>query len=444
MPLPTAAQSRAAMRSRIDSLVTAFQRATGTPGISVAVIRAGRDTIVFRGYGLANREHDVPATAQTVYRIGSITKQFTAASVLKLAEQGQVSLDATLGEVLPQTPSAWHAVTVRQLLNHSGGIPEVTEHPRWVSLERLDASPDSILALVANDSLEFRPGTRVAYSNTGYILLGMLIEKLSGRHYAEYLASQLFRPFGLSATAYCDEQKVVKGRAQGYARIGDTIVNARDISMTRPFAAGALCSTVGDLARWNYLLATGRVVTLPSFAMMTTPEGPAVTVRYGFGIWAKHFEGRIALTHDGAIAGFRAVNGYLPQDSLSVTVLANSESANSDQLARLHRMIMRVGIGLPAVPRPVTLSAAERARYVGRYEARAPNGEVEIWQVTDNGGSLSIDQIPVRTTLIPYGNDVFGSIQSDTYRLQFTMQGEHATEAELLLPELRIRARRVP
>jgi CubicO group peptidase (beta-lactamase class C family) len=443
MPSPAAAQPRPEMRSRIDSLVTAFQRTMGVPGISVAVVRAGRDTIVLRGYGLANVEHEVPATAQTVYRIGSITKQVTAAAVLKLVEENRLSLDATLGALLPQTPAAWHVVTIRQVLNHSGAIPEVTEHPRWVSLERVDASPDSLIALVRNDTLEFQPGTRVAYSNTGYVLLGMVIEKVSGQRYSEYLRAQFFRPLGLAATTYCDERTVVERRAQGYARVRDTLVNARYVSMTRPFAAGALCSTVGDLAAWNHALATGRVVGSEAFARMTTPEGSAATVRYGYGLWAQQFEGRVALTHDGAIAGFRAVNGYIPDDSLSVTVLANSESADAG-LARLHRMIMRVGLGLPATPRIVTLSAAERARYVGRYEARAPNGEVEIWRVTDNGGTLSIEQVPFRTTLLPHGNHVFGSSTSDTYRLRFTVVGDRATAAELVLPELRIRGRRLP
>ena len=411
--------------------------------MSVAVVRGSRDTLVFRGYGYANVEHDVPATAQTVYRIGSLTKQFTAAAVMKLVEEGCLTLDATLGSVLTDIPIAWQVVTVRQLLNHSGGIPEMTEHPGWPRLERVDAAPDSLLAIVRADSLEFRPGTRVAYSNTGYVLLGMIIEKVSGQRYRDYLTARLLRPLGLVATSYCDERAIVKRRAQGYARAGDTIINAPFVSMTRPFAAGALCSTAGDLAAWHRALATGRVLSAASFARMTTPEGSAATVRYGYGLWARHFEGRLALTHDGAIAGFRAVSGYVPDDSLSVTVLGNGE-VSSAGLARLHRMIMRIGLGLPPTPPVVTLTATERARYVGRYEGRAPNGESVTWMVSEEGGSLVVEQGPIRTRLVPYGAHTFGSSANDTFRLRFTVERNRATALEIVLPEMQLRGQRVP
>ncbi len=273
---PTAAS----VAATVDSLVADFQRATGVPGVSVAVIRAGRDTLAYKGYGLADVENDVPATPRTVYRIGSITKQFTSAAVLQLAEQGRLSLDAALGTVLPQVPAAWRGVTIRQLLSHTSGIRSYTDiGPRWQRRWGEDMVPDTILSLVRDDTLDFAPGTRWHYDNTGYVVLGMVVEKVAGQPYAEYLREHLWQPLGLTSTYYCDAAPIVPHRARGYDAARGALVNAAYLRVTQPFAAGALCSTVGDLAAWNRALATGRVVRAASWTRMTTPEGAAAHTR---------------------------------------------------------------------------------------------------------------------------------------------------------------------
>jgi CubicO group peptidase (beta-lactamase class C family) len=231
--------------------VAAFQRETYAPGVSVAVIRGGRDTLVFRGYGLADVENDVPATAETVYRIGSVSKQFTAAAVLQLAEPKRISLDAPISRYVPRLPAAWRAIRVRHLLNHTAGIPDFRE--RWLmdDLREEALTPDSVIGLVRNDPLEFEPGTQWRYSNIGYILLGLLIERVTSEPYAHYLRSRLLKPLGLTATRYCDVTPLIRHRAEGYEQRDTSVVNARYISMTVPFAAGGLCSTVGDGDRWS-------------------------------------------------------------------------------------------------------------------------------------------------------------------------------------------------
>ena len=333
---------------RIDSLAHAFVRGGQSPGVTVAVVRAGRDTLLLRGYGLADVENDVPATAQTVYRVGSVTKQFTAAAVMRFVERGRLSLDDTLGALLPGLPAAWRPVRVRQLLNHTSGIPSYTDvGARWLRRSTEDMPPDSLLAFVAGDTMDFAPGTSWHYDNTGYVLLGMLLERLGGRTYAELLDAELFQPLALPTIRYCHTEPIVPHRAHGYARDGDRLVNAPYLSMSQPFGAGVLCATAGDLARWNRLLATGRVVGQPSYSSMTTPEGAAraAPVHYGYALIVDTLGGHRMITHGGAINGFMSANAYFPDDELSVTVLANQAPAPTDALLR---EIARAALGMPA------------------------------------------------------------------------------------------------
>jgi D-alanyl-D-alanine carboxypeptidase len=259
--------TRAALQRTADSLVANALAEGPVAAMSVAVVR-GRDTVVMKGYGLADVENDVSATAQTVYRIGSITKQFTAAAVLQLIEQNKLSLDDSIGKHLTTVPPAWRGVSIRQLLNHTSGIPSYTSAgPRWATRMRLDLPHDSLIGIVANDSMDFASGSQWRYNNTGYYLLGMLIERVVGRPYADVVREQFATPLGLRATMYCETRPIIKRRAQGY-QVGadDKLVNADPLSMNQPFSAGALCSTVGDLVAWQRALGTGRVVKPASYA----------------------------------------------------------------------------------------------------------------------------------------------------------------------------------
>jgi D-alanyl-D-alanine carboxypeptidase len=259
----------AALRRTIDSLVNDALTEGPVAAMSVAVVR-GHDTIVMKGYGLADVENDVRASERTVYRIGSITKQFTAAAVLQLVEQGRLSLDDSIGKHLPTVPAGWRRIPIRQLLNHTSGIPSYTSAgPRWATRMRLDLPHDTLIGIVANDSMDFAAGSQFRYNNTGYYLLGMLIERLTGRSYADVVRDQLAMPLGLRATLYCETRPLIKHRAQGY-QVGsdDKLANADALSMTQPFSAGALCSTVGDLVAWQRALAAGRVVKPSSYTAM--------------------------------------------------------------------------------------------------------------------------------------------------------------------------------
>src|SRR5690348_4828479 len=211
------AQATRALVRYVDSVATAAVAEHRTAGVSVAVVKNGR-TILSKGYGFADLENDVPATPETVYRIGSVTKQFTAAAIMRLMEQGKLSLDDTLQKFLPNFPTQGNRVTVRHLLNHTSGIKSYTSlGPKWARVMRIDLATDSLVALFANEPFDFKPGDAWLYDNSGYFLLGMIIEKVSGKPYGKYLKDEIFTPLGLKSTIYCDQAPLIKHRAQGYA-----------------------------------------------------------------------------------------------------------------------------------------------------------------------------------------------------------------------------------
>jgi CubicO group peptidase (beta-lactamase class C family) len=414
-----------------DSLAQDFIASRGAPGVSIALVR-GRDTLAFGGWGKADLENDVPATARTVYRIGSITKQFTSAAVMQLVEQGKVKLDDSIGTYLPTLPTSWRAAPVRQYLNHTSGAPSYTDiGARWVRRWGEEMTPDTIVALTAHDTLWFPPGTKWRYDNTGYVVLGMLIERVAGRAWAEDFAERFAKPLGLLDTRWCDTKVLIPRRAQGYARQGTQWINAPYLAMTQPFSAGALCSTVGDLAKWNRALAHAQVVSAASYKLMMTPEGAAAPSHYGFGLTAGSLEGHAMISHGGGINGFISSNAWLPDAELSVTVLTNSSPSKADDLAL---QLARAALGIPLVQplKAVALTAAERSRYVGVYALQLPGGPRDFTLVDRDGTLYAQLAGQGANPLIPLGNHVFGVEFDPTLRITFTLEGGTATKLVLV------------
>jgi CubicO group peptidase (beta-lactamase class C family) len=364
---PARAQDTRALVRYVDSVANAAVAGRRTAGVSVAIVKNGR-TVLAKGYGFADLENDVPATAETVYRIGSVTKQFTSAAIMRLVEQGKVSLDDTLQKFLPSFPTQGNRVTVRHLLNHTSGIKSYTSlGPKWGRVMRLDLVPDSLVALFANEPFDFKPGDQWLYNNSGYFLLGMIIEKVSGKTYGQYLKDELFTPLGLKSTIYCDQAPLIKHRAQGYAlRPDSTFINAEPLSMTQPYAAGSLCSTVTDLAAWTLALSSGKVVSPASYKAMATPGtlNDGKPLSYGFGLGVGTLGGHRQVSHNGGINGFISELHHYPDDSLVTVVLTNTGALTAVQLERL---IARRALGIKDLPAvPVETSALERL--VGEYQ----------------------------------------------------------------------------
>lgn len=427
-PPPVAAVARIA-----DSLAQAFV-GHEAPSVAIALVR-GRDTIMMKAWGKADLEQDVAATPRSVYRIGSVTKQFTSAAVMQLVEQGKVKLDDSIAVYLPTLPVMWRPVTVRQLLNHTSGIPSYTGiGAAWKRRWGEEMNPDTLVALTANVPMWFAPGTSWRYDNSGYIVLGMLIEKVTGHPWGTDIAERFSKPLGLEDTRDCLVTPIIPRRAHGYEPSESTWINTPYLAMSQPYAAGAMCSTVGDLAKWNRALNTGHVVSATSYALMTTPEGAATSSRYGFGLGRDTIAGRPMIAHGGGINGFSTGNAWIPSAELSITVLANSGSANSDELVN---QLVRAALGAPLAQPPKfhPFTAADRLlfpRYIGVYALALPTGPRDL-TIADQGDHLTAQLAgqPAIPLLI-LGNNTFGVGFDPNLRFIFTMDGARATKVTLL------------
>ena len=421
----------ATVAQAVDSLARAFVAQRGAPRVAIGVTRGGQP-IVMKGWGKADLENDVAATEHSVYRIGSITKQFTAAAVMQLVEQGKVRLTDSIGAHLPTLPAAWRGVTVRQLLNHTSGIPSYTNiGPAWQRRWGEEMRPDTLVALTASLPMWFTPGSSWRYDNSGYVVLGMLIEKVAGRPWATDIEERFIKPLGLTETLNCMAVPLVPRRVRGYEPVGTGWVNAAYLAMSQPYAAGALCSSVLDMAKWNRALHRGNVVTPASYALMTTPEGAAVERKYGFGLGRDTVAGHEIISHGGGINGFISANVWVPAADLSITVLTNSGGSRASDLLR---QVARAALGIPLVVPPtiVPLAAADRARYAGVYALALPGG-VRDFTVAEDGDQITgtlAGQRPV--ALLHYGNHTFGAAFDPSLRVIFTIEGGRATKMTLL------------
>ena len=234
----------------VDAFVQGLMQKRHIPGVSVAVVHDG-SVVLEKGYGLANLELGVPATENTVYQLASVTKTFTATAVMMLVQEGKLALDDKITERLPDLPTAWQKVTIRHLLSHTSGIKSYTSVRDFHKTSRKDYAQRELLDLVAKEPLEFTPGEKWNYSNTGYFLLGMLIEKVGGKPYGEFMAERIFKPLNMAHTRANDLRAIIPNRAQGYEWNGKELRNGEYVSPSQPFAAGMLVSNVSDLVKWD-------------------------------------------------------------------------------------------------------------------------------------------------------------------------------------------------
>lgn len=295
---------------------------------AVLVARDGR--VIFEtACGLAQAEWGVPNTTATRFRIGSVTKQFTAAAFLRLAEQGRLSLDDPAGRHVEGLPPAWEGMTLRHLLNHTSGIPEFSKLPDYADRRRGPLELEPSLRRLYAFPLESVPGEKFRYSNSGYILLTHILERVTGQTFAAFLREQFFEPLQLADTDVDANGAIVPQRAAGYIRPQGRLANAPFINMDIPLGAGALRSTTHDLWRWTEALMDGRVVSADSVAAMTTPG----LGDYGLGVVVKTRDGRRYIEHGGSIEGFTAHLRYYPETRITIVVLANVNSPAPPRLA---------------------------------------------------------------------------------------------------------------
>ncbi|MDG1898128.1 MAG: serine hydrolase [Fuerstiella sp.] len=335
---------------------------------SVLVCKDNR-TVIRNGYGMANFEHDVPNTPDTKFRIGSITKQFTAMAVMILEERGKLKVEDRVSEYVVDPPYAWADVTIHHLLTHTSGVPSFTSMPEYRRDMMLPQTIEQMLAKFKDEPLDFAPGEKYAYSNSGYFLLGAIIEKASGVSYEQFIRTEICEPLELHDTGYDRFHTMLKHRASGYKRLAGAIVHDAYLDMSQPYAAGSLYSTVEDLSRWDQALRRKELISDERYEKMYTPEKKQ-NYAYGWGVRTQ--SGRKTISHGGGINGFLSYILRYPEQKLCVVVLCNVLPANPGKVAKdLAAIMLGDDYEIPKLPEIADVDPDIFDAYVGRYQISA-------------------------------------------------------------------------
>lgn len=359
IPLLTAAQNQAALMD------TYMQAHANIKGFSGTVLVMQHNVPVFeKAYGMADREWNIPNTTDTKFRIGSITKQFTAVAILQLVDAGKLSLDDKLSRFFPGYPKG-DSVTIHMLLNHTSGIANFTEVPEFDNVSTLSWTKDSMIAFFKDRPYNNSPGTKFHYTNSGYFLLGYIIEKVSGETYEHYIRIHILDKLGMSNSGVDNLNTILPKRARGYSKVMGKYVNAEMISLAWPYSAGTIYSTVEDLYKWDRALYNTSLLSAVSKQKMFSPGKSS----YGYGVIIDSLENHYRIWHNGGIPGFVSNISRFPDDDVCIIVLSN-DSYNADQLASgLASILFGLPYSVPYVHKEIKLDPSLLDRYVGKYNA---------------------------------------------------------------------------
>lgn len=403
------AATMAAKADRVDDYIKVQLKVQHIPGLSLAVVRDGK-IIKARGYGYANVELNVPATPRTLYQLASLSKQFTAAAILLLVQDGKVGLDDRLSKYVPDTPAIWRDITLRHLLTHTSGLQRegisTTD-----KTQRADFTWEEMLKSSMAQPMLFAPGEKYAYSNLGFNLLGLVIEKVSGTPFADFMQQRIFAPLEMTSTRVNDLHTITPNRACGYEWSGGTLRIGEPTSPSLYIGSGAVVSTVEDLARWDASLYTDRLLTVASRKQMWTPMPlkNGTTSDYGFGWGLTPIKQHARVSHDGLLSGFQTVIYRFPEDRLTIIVLMNQSGyASPNQIARFVAREYLPAIR-PAPQKVLRQAPAALTAFTGRYEYSSNN----LLTITEAKNRLqgqlptgaAIDYEPISTTTF-WDNDL--------------------------------------
>jgi CubicO group peptidase (beta-lactamase class C family) len=394
----------------LDRLLSAVFK-PDQPGAAVLVSRKG-EVLLRKGYGMSDLEMQIPIEPDMVFRLGSVTKQFTSVAVLMLEEDGRLSVKDPITRFLPDYPTAGHNITVEHLLTHTSGIRSYTSMPGWRPLWRKDFTVTELVDFFKNEPMDFAPDQKWLYNNSGYILLGAIIEKASGLRYEEFIGTRILEPLGMKHSYYDNPERIIPRRARGYQRIPNGFLNAPYLSMTQPYAAGSLASSVDDLLVWHKALRDHKLLKKESLAKAQRPYvlSDGSSTGYGYGWMIGNLQGRPTVEHGGGIHGFATYALALPEDDVYVAVLTNGSAGPDVSPERLSMQMAAIAIGSPLKePVPITMTAGQLERYVGVYrindkEERAVTREGMKLFSTRTGGP--------KTALLPLSEDEFAIANS--------------------------------
>lgn len=316
----------------VDAYLHAEMQSRHIPGIALLIVRDGK-IVRAQGYGFSNVELKVPVRPETIFQSGSMGKQFTATAVMMLVEQGELSLNDPLTKFFPNAPAAWTQVKVKNLLSHTGGFGD---YPKDFDFRR-DRNEDELLDIVEKIPLAYPPGTKWSYSNLGYLTLGILIHKVSGQFYGDFLHDRVFEPLGMTSTRIISEADIVPNRAAGYRLEKGQLKNQEWVSPAlNTTADGSLYFSILDLAKWDAALREGKLLRAASYDQMWTPfklnDGKPNRDGYGFGWFIQDVHGHRVIEHEGAWQGFTTNISRYVDDKLTIVLLTNLASSQPDEL----------------------------------------------------------------------------------------------------------------
>lgn len=431
-PAPSAAAAPAmpaaasALTQQLDSVMRAAFPADA-PGAAVIVVRNG-DVLLRSGYGMANLELDVAVGPEHVFRIGSVTKQFTGAAILMLEREGKLSLSDPITRFLPDYPLNGREVTVEHLLGHTSGIRSYTGMAAWRPRWREDLTVAELIEIFQDQPFDFEPGDSWSYNNSGYILLGAIVEQVSGMSYPDFVRTRIFEPLGMTSSHYGGDTPIIPNRVPGYSGGADGVVNTEYLSMTHPYAAGSLLSSVDDLARWDAAISRGELIGAEGWEKAFTPirlnDGRSTGYGAGWQIGTLGPHGTVE--HGGGINGFISHVRRVPEAGIFVAVLANSDqpSANPGEIG-LRLAEIALG-GIPDVPE-VSRTAEQLREYVGVYRISA--NETRVISLQD--GRLTSQRGPgPQFEIRPIGDDLFHFPDSGS-RIRFIREGGSIVAMEM-------------
>jgi len=352
-----------AVEARLDEVAKSYTPGNAFMG-SVLVVQ-GENVLLDKGYGMASLEWGIANSPDTKFRLGSLTKQFTATLVLLLQQDGKLNVADPVSKYLADAPMSWEKITLANLLGHTSGIPNFTNDKDFGKWSANAHTPAELIAFVRDKPLDFESGAKFDYSNSNFEVLGVVIEKVSGKAYRQLLRERIFEPLGMKDTGLDDDELILPKRAQGYSPSPSGLQVARSESMSVPWAAGSMYSTTGDLLKWERGLFGGKVLSDASLKAMTTPGKGG----YGFGIGIEPKDGYRVISHGGGIEGFNTELTYVPEKQITVVVLANVNGVVPGAMAgQLLDVTLGKKVTLATERKEVAATKAELAKFVGVYE----------------------------------------------------------------------------
>jgi len=307
---------------------------SNTSGAAILITQKGK-TIYRKAFGQANLEHGVQMKPENVFEIGSMTKQFTAVSILQLVEQGKIKLTDEITKFIPDYPTQGHKITVHHLLNHTSGIKSYTSMRKLFAVARNDMKPLELIKFFRDEPMDFNPGEKYKYNNSAYVILGYIIEKISGVSYAEYVQKNIFDTLNMTNSTYASHTKLIKNRASGY-RNRNGYQNATYISFTLPYAGGSLMSTIDDLNTWQQALTNNKLLKKETLQKAHTNYtlNNGEKINYGYGWNIKTINENVSYEHGGSIFGFKSMGIYIPSKDIYVVTLTNCDCISPTKMTR--------------------------------------------------------------------------------------------------------------